>query len=118
MAEILETIDWSPLFISLKTGILATVLAFFAGIAAGYDWNRTVYHARGDAVCTVPEWKFGKDIADGVHFAAVVSVCADSFDDSAGNDSSGRQRIGIKGRRKCCHAESLTGFGKKKIRSV
>ena len=34
MAEILETIDWSPLFISLKTGILATVLAFFAGIAA------------------------------------------------------------------------------------
>ena len=32
MAEILETIDWSPLFISLKTGILATVLAFFAGI--------------------------------------------------------------------------------------
>ena len=34
MAEILETIDWSPRFISLKTGILATVLAFFAGIAA------------------------------------------------------------------------------------
>ena len=34
MAEILETIDWSPLFISLKTGIFATVLAFFAGIAA------------------------------------------------------------------------------------
>ena len=34
MAEILETIDWSPLFISLKTGIIATVLAFFAGIAA------------------------------------------------------------------------------------
>lgn len=34
MNEILETIDWSPLFISLKTGILATVLAFFAGIAA------------------------------------------------------------------------------------
>ena len=28
MNEILETIDWSPLFISLKTGILATVLAF------------------------------------------------------------------------------------------
>ena len=34
MNEVLETIDWSPLFISLKTGILATVLAFFAGIAA------------------------------------------------------------------------------------
>lgn len=34
MAEILETIDWSPLFISLKTAIIATVLAFFAGIAA------------------------------------------------------------------------------------
>lgn len=32
--EILKTIDWSPLFISLKTGILATILAFFLGILA------------------------------------------------------------------------------------
>ena len=40
MAEILETIDWSPLFISLKTGILATVLAFFAGIAALFFYKK------------------------------------------------------------------------------
>lgn len=34
MIDIVKTIDWSPLFISLKTGVLATVLAFFLGIAA------------------------------------------------------------------------------------
>lgn len=34
MKEIWNTIDWSPLFISLKTGILATVLSFFLGISA------------------------------------------------------------------------------------
>lgn len=34
MLEIMKTIDWSPLFISLKTGILATVLTFFLGIGA------------------------------------------------------------------------------------
>lgn len=34
MQEIWNTIDWSPLFISLKTGILATILAFFLGIGA------------------------------------------------------------------------------------
>lgn len=32
--EILENINWSPLFVSLKTGILATFIAFFAGILA------------------------------------------------------------------------------------
>ena len=34
MLSILETIDWSPLFISLKTGVVATILAFFLGIGA------------------------------------------------------------------------------------
>ncbi|MGI6070583.1 MAG: molybdate ABC transporter permease subunit [Blautia sp.] len=34
MSDILSTIDWSPLFISLKTGILATILAFFLGVGA------------------------------------------------------------------------------------
>lgn len=32
--EILENINWSPLFISLKTGIVATIFAFFLGILA------------------------------------------------------------------------------------
>ncbi|HCD44252.1 MAG TPA: molybdate ABC transporter permease subunit [Lachnoclostridium sp.] len=34
MLDLMKTIDWSPLFISLKTGILATVLTFFLGIGA------------------------------------------------------------------------------------
>lgn len=29
MAEMISKIDWSPLFISLKTGIVATIMAFF-----------------------------------------------------------------------------------------
>ena len=34
MAEMISKIDWSPLFISLKTGIVATIMAFFFGVAA------------------------------------------------------------------------------------
>jgi molybdate transport system permease protein len=34
MAEMLKAIDWSPLFISLKTGLLATFIAFFLGVGA------------------------------------------------------------------------------------
>ena len=34
MLDLIKTIDWSPLFISLKTGVLATVLTFFLGIGA------------------------------------------------------------------------------------
>ena len=34
MKEIFENLDWSPLFISLKTGIVATIISFFLGIFA------------------------------------------------------------------------------------
>ena len=34
MMEIIQNIDWSPLWISLKTGFVATVAAFFTGILA------------------------------------------------------------------------------------
>ena len=34
VVEILKNLDWSPLWISLKTGIVATVLSFFLGIFA------------------------------------------------------------------------------------
>ncbi len=34
VGEILMNLDWSPLFISLKTGAVATILAFFLGIYA------------------------------------------------------------------------------------
>ncbi len=30
--EIIRELDWSPLFISLKTGVVATVISFFLGI--------------------------------------------------------------------------------------
>lgn len=32
MVEVIKNLDWSPLFISLKTGVAATVLSFFLGI--------------------------------------------------------------------------------------
>lgn len=34
MSEFIKTIDFSPLFISIKTGIVATLIAFFMGIFA------------------------------------------------------------------------------------
>jgi molybdate ABC transporter, permease protein len=34
MMEVLKTLNWSPLFISLKTGAVATIIAFFGGIYA------------------------------------------------------------------------------------
>jgi molybdate transport system permease protein len=34
IAEILSSLDWSPLWISLKTGVVATAISFFLGIFA------------------------------------------------------------------------------------
>lgn len=34
MFDLLRTLDWSPLYISLKTGIVATIISFFLGIYA------------------------------------------------------------------------------------
>lgn len=34
ITDILKTLDWSPLYISLKTGVVATMLSFFLGIRA------------------------------------------------------------------------------------
>ena len=34
MAEIIRNMDWSPLYISMKTGIAATIFSFFLGIYA------------------------------------------------------------------------------------
>lgn len=52
MADILSGLDWSPLFISLKTGVVATIISFFLGIFAA----RKVVHAGEKA----------KAIADGI----------------------------------------------------
>ena len=32
--EIVKNLDWTPLFISFKTGIVATVISFFLGLFA------------------------------------------------------------------------------------
>ncbi|MDD3220773.1 MAG: molybdate ABC transporter permease subunit [Clostridia bacterium] len=52
MVDIVKTIDWSPLFISLKTGALATVLAFFIGI--------------GTARLVMKQGKTAKALLDGI----------------------------------------------------
>lgn len=56
MLELLQKIDWSPLFISLKTGILATVIAFFLGLAAARLVMRLGNTARSivDGILTMP----------------------------------------------------------------
>lgn len=34
MSDILQNLDWSPLYISIKTGVVATILSFFLGLFA------------------------------------------------------------------------------------
>ena len=48
--EILNNLDWSPLFISIKTGIVATIISFFLGIYAA----RKVIKAVADGILTLP----------------------------------------------------------------
>ena len=54
--EILNNLDWSPLFISIKTGIVATIISFFLGIYAA----RKVIKAKpgvkavADGILTLP----------------------------------------------------------------
>lgn len=56
IVEILKELDWSPLWISLKTGVVATVISFFLGIFAA----RKVMHATPgkkavlDGILTLP----------------------------------------------------------------
>lgn len=56
MMEILKNLDWSPLFISIKTGIVATIFSFFLGI---YAARKVVKTTRGkkaiiDGILTLP----------------------------------------------------------------
>ena len=34
MMDFLDSLDWSPLIISLKTGVVATIISFFIGLYA------------------------------------------------------------------------------------
>ena len=56
LLEILRGLDWSPLWISLKTGVVATILSFFLGILAA---RRLMYAGPGkksvlDGILTLP----------------------------------------------------------------
>ena len=54
--EILKNLDWSPLFISLKTGIAATGICFFAGLYAAGRVMRMSKKKRAfvDGILTLP----------------------------------------------------------------
>lgn len=54
--DLLQEINWSPLWISLKTGALATVIAFFLGILCARGIMKLNTAARGilDGILTMP----------------------------------------------------------------
>lgn len=56
MLEILKNLDWSPLFISIKTGIVATIFSFFLGIYAACKVVKTTPGKKAiiDGILTLP----------------------------------------------------------------
>jgi len=56
MFPLLTSIDWSPLFLSLKVAAVATALAWVAGVALGWVFARTRLPGRAllEAVCMLP----------------------------------------------------------------
>lgn len=56
MESIIKNLDWSPLFISLKTGIVATFVSFFLGIYAARKVVKTTPGKKAviDGILTLP----------------------------------------------------------------
>jgi len=56
MSEFISSIDFSPFFISIKTGVLATIIAFFIGIATARKVMNMGKKARWvvDSIITLP----------------------------------------------------------------
>lgn len=56
MLEILKNLDWSPLFISIKTGIVAMIFSFFLGIYAARKVVKTTPGKKAiiDGILTLP----------------------------------------------------------------
>ena len=56
MESIIKILDWSPLFISLKTGIVATFISFFLGIYAARKVVKTTPGKKAviDGILTLP----------------------------------------------------------------
>ena len=54
--ELAKTLDWSPLWISLKTGVVATVISFFLGLWAARKVIKRDYRAKSifDGILTLP----------------------------------------------------------------
>ena len=54
--ELAKTIDWSPLWISLKTGVVATIISFFLGLWAARKVIKKDYKAKSvlDGILTLP----------------------------------------------------------------
>ena len=54
--ELAKTLDWSPLWISLKTGVVATVISFFLGLWAARKVIRKDYRVKSvlDGILTLP----------------------------------------------------------------
>lgn len=56
MIELAKSLDWSPLWISLKTGIVATVISFFLGLWAARKVVKKDYRMKSvlDGILTLP----------------------------------------------------------------
>ena len=56
MIEFLEGLDWSPLIISLKTGVVATIVSLFIGLFAARKVIKLSYKAKAivDGILTLP----------------------------------------------------------------
>ena len=54
--ELAKTLDWSPLWISLKTGVVATIISFFLGLWAARKVIRKDYRTKSilDGILTLP----------------------------------------------------------------
>ncbi|SDB01620.1 molybdate ABC transporter permease subunit [Eubacterium oxidoreducens] len=56
LSTLLSSLDWSPLLISLKTGVVATIISFFIGIFAARKVVHAGYKAKAiaDGILTLP----------------------------------------------------------------
>lgn len=56
MLEVLQELDWSPLYISIKTGVVATIFSFFLGIFAARRVLKAGSKAKAviDGILTLP----------------------------------------------------------------
>ena len=59
VTEILKNLDWSPLYISLKTGVAATVISFFLGWKSSKSFPGEKSGARWDFDASYGDASYG-----------------------------------------------------------